>query len=57
MIIQAAPITAMVLLLSGTWYVLGAHKHYKGPRIAHKVDNKMEGLKEESEDDVDVKKP
>jgi hypothetical protein len=28
---QAAPITGAVMLLSGTWYILGAHKHYKGP--------------------------
>lgn len=27
----AAPITGGVLLLSGTWYILSAHKHYKGP--------------------------
>jgi hypothetical protein len=30
--LQAAPITGAVLLISGTWYVLSAHKHYKGPR-------------------------
>lgn len=28
----AAPITVAVMLLSGLWYVLGAHRHYKGPR-------------------------
>jgi hypothetical protein len=28
---QAAPITGAVLLLSGMWYLLSAHKHYKGP--------------------------
>lgn len=41
---QAAPITAMVLILSGTWYLLSAHKHYKGPMARKPIvmDNVVE---------------
>ncbi|TDL26914.1 APC amino acid permease [Rickenella mellea] len=28
----AAVITSSVIILSGIWYILGAHRHYKGPR-------------------------
>lgn len=31
-LLQAAPITGAVLLVSGIWYVAYAHKVYKGPR-------------------------
>ena len=27
----ASVITGGVVILSGAWYILGAHKHYKGP--------------------------
>ncbi|PVG00068.1 amino acid transporter [Serendipita vermifera] len=51
----AAPITGAVLLLSGTWYILAAHKHYKGPMsrphdpASEKVSNATD-IKNDSEE-------
>ncbi|CAG7851274.1 Uncharacterized amino-acid permease C15C4.04c [Serendipita indica DSM 11827] len=34
----AAPITGLVLLLSTLWYLVSAHKHYKGPRTRAEIE-------------------